>query len=77
MIKVTTIGVVCENRTESPVHRLQKLGFNDCQVELVSMIPHSTSDSPEAVLMTNIPMNQSSEDQFFHWCQDMERKQEE
>ena len=34
MIKVTTIGVVCENRTESPVYRMQKLGFNDCQVAL-------------------------------------------
>ena len=27
--------------------------------------------------MTSIPMNQSPEEQFLHWCQDMERKQEE
>ena len=27
--------------------------------------------------MTSIPMNQSPEDQFLHWRQDMERKQEE
>ena len=27
--------------------------------------------------MTSIPMNQSLEDQFLHWRQDMERKQEE
>ena len=27
--------------------------------------------------MTSIPMNQSPEDQFLYWRQDMERKQEE
>ena len=27
--------------------------------------------------MTSIPMNQSLEDKFLHWHQDMERKQEE
>ena len=27
--------------------------------------------------MMSIPMNKSLEDQFLHWCQDMERKQEE
>ena len=27
--------------------------------------------------MTSIMMNQSPEGQFLHWCQDMERKQEE
>ena len=27
--------------------------------------------------MTTISMNQSLENQFLHWCQDMERKQEE
>ena len=40
-------------------------------------IPHATSNSPKAVAMTSIPMNQSLEDQFLHWRQDMERKQEE
>ena len=27
--------------------------------------------------MTSIPVNQLLEDQFFHWCRHMERKQEE
>ena len=40
-------------------------------------IPHSTSDSSKAVIVTSIPMNQLLEDQFLHWCQDLERKQEE
>ena len=27
--------------------------------------------------MSSNPVNQSKEDRFLHWCQDMERKQEE
>ena len=41
------------------------------------LIPPSTFDSPEAVAMSSNPMNQSSEDQFLHWRQEMEKKQEE
>ena len=41
------------------------------------LISPSTSDSPEAVAMANIPMIQSPEDQFLHWRQEMEKKQEE
>ena len=40
-------------------------------------IPHSTFDLSGAVAMSCNPMTQSSENQFFHWCQDLERKQEE
>ena len=35
------------------------------------------SNLPEAVATMSIPMNQSPEDQFLHWRQDMEGKQEE
>ena len=41
------------------------------------LIPYSTSTSPDVVAITSIPMNQSLEDQFLHWRQDVERKQEE
>ena len=34
MIKVTTIGVICEKQTKSLAYKLQELGFNDCQVAL-------------------------------------------
>ena len=40
-------------------------------------IPPSTSDLSEEVAMSSIPMNQSLEDQFLHWGQEMEKKQEE
>ena len=34
MFKVTTIGIVCGNRTESLIYKLQGLGFNDCPLAL-------------------------------------------
>ena len=40
-------------------------------------IPLSTSKSSEAVAMPTNPMNQLLEDQFLHWLQEMEKKQEE
>ena len=55
---------------------LQRLSSNPSSPRALS-IPHSTSNSPGVVAMTSIPMNQSPEDQFLHWCQDIERKQEE
>ena len=39
--------------------------------------PPSTSDLPEAIVMSNNPMHQTPEDQFFHWRQEMEKRQEE
>ena len=39
--------------------------------------PPSVSDLPEAVAISNNLMHQTSEDQFLHWRQEMERKQEE
>ena len=39
--------------------------------------PSSTSDQPEVGTMSNNPMHQTLEDQFLHWRQEMERKQEE
>ena len=40
-------------------------------------IPPSTPDSFEVVAISSHPLNQSSEDQFLHWCQEMEKKLEE
>ena len=39
--------------------------------------PHSASDLPEALAMSNNPMHQTPEAHFLHWHQEMERKQEE
>ena len=39
--------------------------------------PPSTSDLFEVVAMSNNLMNQTPEDQFLHWRQEMERKHEE
>ena len=55
---------------------LQQLSSNPSSLGTLS-IPPSTSDSPEAVTMSNNSMNQSLEDQFLHWRQDMEKKQDE
>ena len=55
---------------------LQGLSSNPSLLEAL-LIPHSTSNSPKASVMMSIPMSQSPEDQFLHWCQNMERKQEE
>ena len=59
----------------------QELGSNRFPVALrhleLGRSPHSRSDSSGAVVMSCNPMTQSSENQFFHWRQDMERKQEE
>ena len=41
------------------------------------LIPPSTSDSSETITMLSNLMIQSPEDQFLHWRQDMEKKQEE
>ena len=40
-------------------------------------VPISTSDSSDTNVMTRNPVIQSPVDQFLHWCQDMEKKQEE
>ena len=40
-------------------------------------VPFSTSDSSDTIVMSSNPMIQSPEDQFLHWHQDMEKKQEE
>ena len=40
-------------------------------------VPFSTSDLSDVVAMSSNPMIQSPEDQFLHWHQDMEKKQEE
>ena len=56
--------------------RLQWLSSSPSSLGALS-IPHSTSNSPKAVAMTSISMNQSPKDQFLHWRQDMERKQGE
>ena len=40
-------------------------------------VPLPTSDSSDTVAMLSNPVIQSPEDQFLHWFQDMEKKQEE
>ena len=40
-------------------------------------VPIPTSDSSDTDAMTRKLVIQSPEDQFLHWCQDMEKKQEE
>ena len=40
-------------------------------------VPLPTSDLSDIVAMSNNPVIQLSEDQFLHWRQDMEKKQEE
>ena len=55
---------------------LQWLSSSPSSSEALS-IPPPMSDSFEAVAMSNNPMSQSPEDQFLHWHQDMEKKQEE
>ena len=55
---------------------LKRLSSSPSSFEAL-LIPHPTSNSLEVSPMTNIPMNQSPEDQFLHWRQDMEKKQEE
>ena len=40
-------------------------------------VPHSTSDLSDTVAMTSILIIQVPEDQFLHWRQDMEKKQDE
>ena len=80
MIKVPTIGTVCGNRIESLFYRPQGLDFNDCLVALHHprlSLPPSAPDSFEGVAMSSHPLNRSPEDQFLHWCQEMEKKQKE
>ena len=69
---------VCGNKKKSLVARawLQWLSSSPSSPRALS-IPHSTSDSSEGVVMSSNLVNQSLEDQFLHWRQDMERKQEE
>ena len=55
---------------------LQRLSSSPSSSGALS-IPYSTYDSPKAVAMMSIRMNQSPKDQFLHWHQDMERNQEE
>ena len=39
--------------------------------------PSSAFNLPKAIAMSNNPMHQTPKDQFLHWRQEMERKQEE
>ena len=55
---------------------LQRLSSSLASLRTLS-IPFFTPNSPEAVSMSTNPMIESLEDQFLHWRQDMERKQEE
>ena len=65
-----------KSRLEAARAWLQRLSNNPSRLGTLS-IPHSTSNSFEAVVMASNPMKQSPEDQFLHWCQDLERTQEE
>ena len=55
---------------------LQRLSSSLFSLETLS-IPPSTSDSFKENVMTSNPMNQSLEDQFLHWHQEIEKKQKE
>ena len=41
------------------------------------VVPDKPIGTSNFIIMTNNPTNQSLEDQFLHWHQDMEAKQEE
>ena len=55
---------------------LQQFSSNR-QLSRTLSTPPSTYDILEAVVMLNNPMHQTPENKFLHWCQEMERKQEE
>ena len=54
---------------------LQRISSNPSPL-IAPTAPLSTSDSSDTVAMKSNPMIQSPEDQFLHWRQDMEKKQE-
>ena len=69
-----------ESNRKSRLHAtrawLPRLSSNPSSPVALS-IPFPKSDLFKAVAMSNNPMIKSPEDQFFHWYQDMEKKQKE
>ena len=55
---------------------LQRLS-NSPSPPIASTVPLPTSNSSDLVVMSSNSVIQSPEDQFLHWHQDMEKKQEE
>ena len=55
---------------------LQRLSSSP-SLPVAPTVPFSTSDSSNTIAMSSNLMIQSSEDQFLHWHQDMEKKQKE
>ena len=67
---------LCESNKKSHRQRAKRLSHSSLPL-VAPMIPLPTSDSSDTVTMSSNPVIQSPEDQFLHWRQDMEKKQEE
>ena len=81
-IQKTTIGAVCGNDQAKKAHRrfarawLHLLSSDRLSPEAL-VVPDQPSGPLDFIIMTSNPTNQSLEDQFLRWRQDMEAKQEE
>ena len=70
---------MCESNKKSrhPVRAwLQRFSSNPSLPRTLST-PLFASDLPKSIAMSNNSMHQTPKDQFLHWRQEMERKQEE